>query len=549
MPRIFASVAIVFLFISTSIAQPSSDDFLRKMQFEAAESGEANWARWGDHPSKYSSWTYHSNRLVPIYSFGLTLEKYTGQHSSYRSEEILTDIYGDMPKETLDPNATYMDQTEVYFLQKAAIAQGKKNIVLIILDGLDWQTTQATAIYKNKSVVYESGYGSGLSFLDYDKCKKDQADFVCSPHNSGTKTDVDSQTVSNIGGNKRGGYSAAYGGYYSWSTPNSESYLLGKQRNLDHVVTDSAASATSMNSGIKTYNSAINIDPEGKQVVPLARELQDEGFKVGIVASVPFSHATPACAYANNVTRNDYQDLSRDLLGLPSVSHRNPLPGMDVVIGCGWGEEKPDDRSKQGQNYVPGNKYLAGDDLKKIDVENGGKYRIAQRTANRSGKRILSRAANKAVSEKTRLFGFFGHTGGHLPYQTADGNYDPTRGKNDADRYTPDELKENPSLADMTKTALRVLGTSEKGFWLMIEAGDVDWANHNNNIDDSIGAVLSGETAFEAVTGWIEKNSNWEESAVIVTADHGHFLVVTDPEALTGTNSKVEVEAANSVND
>ena len=77
-----------------------------------------------------------------------------------------------------------------------------------------------------------------------------------------------------------------------------------------------------------------------------------------MVTSVPISHATPAAAYANNVTRNDYQDLSRDLVGLPSIAHRSAtLPGVDVLLGCGWGEESDGD-DKQGQNYVPGNKYL-----------------------------------------------------------------------------------------------------------------------------------------------------------------------------------------------
>ena len=165
-----SAFAILLFFASTIAAQAQQEpnDFLRKMQSEAAETGKASWGRWGDHPKKYSSWTYHSNRLVPIYTFGLTMEKYTGGNSSYRSEEILTDIYGDMPKETLDPKATYMDQTEVYFLQKAAIEAGKKNIILIVFDGMDWQTSQAAAIYKNKSVEYEKGYGKGLAFLDYD---------------------------------------------------------------------------------------------------------------------------------------------------------------------------------------------------------------------------------------------------------------------------------------------------------------------------------------------------------------------------------------------
>ncbi len=526
--------------------QERSSDFLRQLQFEAAETGKASWGHWGDRPSKYSGWTYHSNRLVPIYTFGIDLERFIGANSSYRSEEILTDIYGDLPNDTLDEKATYMDQTEVYFLQKTAIESGKKHVILIVFDGMDWQTTQAAAIYKTKAVKYTSGYGEGLKFLDYDRCQiRDQGDFVCSPHNSGTKTDVDAQTVSNIGGDKQGGYSPVYGGYHSWSKASSDSYLLGKQRDLNHVVTDSAASATSMNSGIKTFNSAINVDPKGKQVVPLARDLQKSGFKIGVVTSVPISHATPACAYANNVDRNDYQDLSRDLLGLPSVAHRQALPGVDVLIGCGWGEEKDDDRKKQGQNYVPGNKYLPASEIESLDINQGGKYVVAQRTPGKSGSAVLRQATESAVKQQSRLFGFFGHTGGHLPYQTADGKYDPTRGEREADRYTPEEIKENPTLAEMTQSALEVLSTNNEGFWLMIEAGDVDWANHNNNIDDSIGALYSGESAFEAVTQWIEQYSSWEESAVIVTADHGHYLVITEPKALTGRSPMVEVESGN----
>ena len=80
---------------------------------------------------------------------------------------------------------------------------------------------------------------------------------------------------------------------------------------------------------------------QGSSDETIARALQfQQEFKVGVVTNVPVSHATPAAAYANNVSRKDYQDLSRDLLGLPSSSHRlTPLAGVDVLIGGGWGEE------------------------------------------------------------------------------------------------------------------------------------------------------------------------------------------------------------------
>jgi alkaline phosphatase len=79
---------------------------------------------------------------------------------------------------------------------------------------------------------------------------------------------------------------------------------------------------------------------------------------------------------------------------------------------------------------------------------------------------------------------------------------------------------------------LTVLERNPHGLWLMVEAGDVDWANHDNNLDNSIGAVLSGDAAIKVITDWVERNSNWRESLLIVTADHGHMLHVLQPEAL-----------------
>ena len=201
--------------------------------------------------------------------------------------------------------------------------------------------------------------------------------------------DVDAQRIMDTGNENRGGYSARYGGATPWATPRAEEYLLGRLRSLPHVVTDSACSATSMTSGIKTYNAAINVNPSGEQVVPIARELQQRGWGIGVVTSVPISHATPAAAYANNVSRNDYQDLTRDLIGLPSVAHRDePLPGVDVLLGCGWGEESQEPGG-QGNNFIPGNVYIAQEDLEAIDVRNGGKYEVVQRTAGQPGRDLL----------------------------------------------------------------------------------------------------------------------------------------------------------------
>ena len=130
-----------------------------------------------------------------------------------------------------------------------------------------------------------------------------------------------------------------------------------------------------------------------------------------------------------------------------------------------------------------------------------------------------------------------GRTKGHLPYQTADGDYRPAPGQLlSPEFYTRAERNENPTLAEMTSAALTVLETNPKGLWLMVESGDVDWANHDDNIDNSIGAVNSGDAAVKTITDWVERHSNWSESLLIVTADHGHYLVLEKPEMLTGND-------------
>ena len=44
--------------------------------------------------------------------------------------------------------------------------------------------------------------------------------------------------------------------------------------------------------------------------------------------------------------------------------------------------------------------------------------------------------------------------------------------------------------------------------------------------------IFSGEEAVRSVVYWVKTHSNWDESVVIVSSDHGHYLVVDDPRAL-----------------
>ena len=554
----FCLVMIVLLLEANgNLKCTCGNDYVRDLQTRAIQEGHAEFGHWGHVSNNYKMWGSHSNRLIPVYTFGtlnagaqIDLRSFQGDNSPYRDANRLKSIYGRTPSETLNSSAEYFDQTNLFQIQLAAIKAGKKHVFLVIFDGMDWQTTQAASIYKTQKLTYTEGRGSGLHFQDYTANGTTQFGFMCtSPHNNGTKVNVNTQTVENPGGTMFGGYYRNFGGPDPWTPGVNLLYPISQNTEGPiHAFTDSSSSATSMTAGIKTYNNGVNVDFSGTPVQTIAHIAQDRGYAVGAISSVPISHATPAAAYAHNVHRDDYQDLTRDMLGLKSISHpETPLPGMDVVIGGGAGDvrKKDGDQSKDkkaeedstGNNFVPGNAYLTETDLSTIDVKNGGQYVTAMRTSGTNGKISLFDAARQAAETGKRLLGFYGNGkyGGHLPFATADGDFRPTIGRKDlAENYDQSDLIENPSLSDMTAAAITVLSKNKTGFWLMVEPGDVDWANHDNNIDNAIGAVFSGDEAVKTITNWVDQHSNWNESILIVTSDHGHYLVLEKPELLIG---------------
>jgi alkaline phosphatase len=506
----------------------------------------------------FSNHASHSNRLVPVYVFGrkADLGAVTGKNSLYRDPAKIQALYGFLPKNTVNPDAEYADQSDLYRVLRDAVARGIRHLFIVWFDGLDWPTTQAAAIVKTGK-IYTAGKGSGLIFQDFTADGSAQFGYVVtSPTHDKNTPDVDAQTVVIPRDSLGGGYDVRFAGPNPW-TPGplgikAPGYLKGQSANAAdqagvkaaggvlHAYTDSSTSAAEVVSGRKAYNNGINTTDDGTFVPTLFHELQAQGWKLGTVTSVPFNHASPAAMYAHNVDRDDFQDLARDMLGLSGItqeSHKDSLhPGLDVVIGAGFGQAtSAKTLEAEGHNAVKGNLYLTDADKAAIDVKNGGKYVVAETTPGHRGDVLLRTAAERAAHAGQRLFGFFGTKNfDHLPYRTADGGYDPAPnldGK--AESYTAADRVENPTLADMTRAALIVLGARPADpFALFVEAGDVDFGLHKNNLDTAIGAVYSGEDAIQAIIEWVAAHSNWDESVMIVTSDHGHYLVLDDPAAL-----------------
>ena len=136
---------VCFCVLLSSSAAVIAGDRLAEIQKSSIAEGKSEIVHWGNNPEKYTQWRTHSNRLIPVYTYGtlnggegVDLRSYTGMNSVYRSEESLKRIYGRVPEQTVCESAVWMDQTNIADLQRAAVKAGKKHIFLVIFDGMDW---------------------------------------------------------------------------------------------------------------------------------------------------------------------------------------------------------------------------------------------------------------------------------------------------------------------------------------------------------------------------------------------------------------------------
>ncbi len=89
--------------------------------------------------------------------------------------------------------------------------------------------------------------------------------------------------------------------------------------------TDSAAAATAISTGHKTYNKYIGVDPEGKKLETICEFAKSLNMKTGLVDRHYICHATPAGMAAHNENRDNYSAILREMIGMD----------IDVMFGGG----------------------------------------------------------------------------------------------------------------------------------------------------------------------------------------------------------------------
>ena len=289
-------------------------------------------------------------------------------------------------------------------------------------------------------------------------------------------------------------YSLNTGGYDPDSAWADFGWILRKP-------TDSAAAATAMSTGVKTVNGAIGTDREGKSVENILDRCERLGKSTGVVTSVQFAHATPACFAAHTPDRGEMTFISRSMI------LESPL---EVVMGCGHPAFDGHGQPVDSADY----EYVGGD-----SVWTALKQGTAGADADRDGKPdpwtlIENRASFRALGEGVppkRVFGVA---------QVRSTLQQNRQGDPAAAPFSVPFVETVPTLAEMTAAALNVLSRDWDGFFLMIEGGAVDWASHNGQTGRMIEEETDFNRAVNQVVKWIENNGGWGKNLLIVTGDH-----------------------------
>lgn len=286
---------------------------------------------------------------------------------------------------------------------------------------------------------------------------------------------------------------------------------LVKTYSHDSQVADSAPSATALLAGIKSRNGTIGVGPEavngdcasaaGHAVPSLFALAQQSGRASGIVSTARITHATPAAVYAHTADRDWEADV----------------PAAAKAAGC-------TDIARQ---------MIEGPVGRELDLILGGGRRMFlpenvadPEYADRRGSRKDGRNLIDEWRRRTR--------GGHYVWNATDfakldltrsgpvlGLFEPDHMRYEADRAT-DKAGE-PSLADMTRSAISLLRSDPDGYVLMIEGGRIDHAHHDGNARRALEDTIALDQAVRAALEMVDL----QDTLVVVTADHSHVFTMS----------------------
>lgn len=283
---------------------------------------------------------------------------------------------------------------------------------------------------------------------------------------------------------------------------------FSKTYNTDSQTPDSAGTMTAITTGVKTHMGAIGVtagrrddcaDSLGKAALTWLELADSAGMATGIVTTARLTHATPAATYAHVPDRNWENDTDlpkaaveqgcRDIAQQLLTSSRFGR-GPTVALGGGRAEFTSTEQRDPEYDDKVGER-LDGRDLPSEWLK-----------ANPGGQYVWNRGQLEAAKDAPRLLGLF----------------EPDHMQFDHDRSRGDTGE--PSLAELTRTAIHTLSRGQDGYVLMVEGARIDHANHYGNAFRALDETIA---MSEAVQAALEATSR-EDTLILVTADHSHTL-------------------------
>jgi alkaline phosphatase len=275
------------------------------------------------------------------------------------------------------------------------------------------------------------------------------------------------------------------------------------------IITDSAAAGTAYACGVKTANGVLGLDATavdgdsltGRPVESILEAAEKAGYSTGLITTVSIMHATPAAFFTHRANRDWYALIAGDM----------PGKGIDVLMGGGR------------EYMIPRGA---------MDEEGGRSRRTDSRNIieelKTEGYTYVSDASGftKVDPDKTdKLLGLFNP--GYMNYE-----YNRIKDKNG-----------EPSLWDMAEKAIEILSKNPHGFFLMIEAGQIDGAAHANDPVNLIGDAIACDKMIGVAKMFADNNPN---TLLIVVPDHGTggpslvgFYQTPDPMSRVRANESV----------
>jgi len=290
--------------------------------------------------------------------------------------------------------------------------------------------------------------------------------------------------------------------------------------------TCSGAAGTAIATGKKTYNRCIGVGVDKKPLLNLTEFAKTLGKSTGVVTSVNFSDATPATFSTHNTNRDNYEEIAQSMI-LDSK--------LDVIIGAGNPDYTPEAKlieTEDKKEY----KFVGGKELWDGLQKNSTNFKFSKKRDNN----IVQDCDGDGKADAWTLIqtkeDFLKYANGDTPkrllgvpqvlmtLQQARNiersvQYQTTREKQEKPFTIP--FNQNvPTLKELTQVAINVLDNNPNGFFAMIEGGAVDWACHGNQAGRLVEELKDFNETVDYVIEWVNKNSNWQETLLIVTADH-----------------------------